>query len=128
MKLKRKKFTPLITFFIFLAFTIEPWNQSPLGYVALKSLRNLLGKKKRLLELFKLKKKKEYGLCIHIDLFISSEHPNILCSSLISLKIGEKQCTFLSLWSLLKTLWELSREVILFCLFSLGARAKQERN
>lgn len=59
MKLKRKKFTPLITFFIFLAFTIEPWNQSPLGYVALKSLRNLLGKKKKgYLNSSNLKKKK----------------------------------------------------------------------
>lgn len=35
---EKKKFTLLITFFLFLAFIIEPWGQTPLGYATLKFL------------------------------------------------------------------------------------------
>lgn len=87
MRLKRgKKLIPLITFFLFLAFIIEPWGQSPPGYVALKSLKKILGgDKKRLLVFFMFQRKERIQtMCTYR--VINSEYPNVLHSNLISWK------------------------------------------
>lgn len=66
-----------------MAFITEPWGQNPPGYVALKCLKKILGGKKERMLGFSYYKR-EYRLCVHMELLLNSENPSILGSSLIS--------------------------------------------
>lgn len=70
MRLKKKTKTITINN-IFLAFIIEPWGRNPPGYVALKCLKKKIlgGKKERMLGFSYYKR--EYRLCVRMELFLN---------------------------------------------------------